>query len=274
MAEKTIHKMGNSYSLYLPMEWAKKIASKKVSMRVDSNGNLIVMPLKAVKTAREKELFLDDYDFDLVNRIIILAYRCGFDKFTLAFGKPITTKQILNHKKKFEEHGFPLEIEDLSKTHFTFYFQQPLISPQTIFDNSLNLALNVVRSKQQKENELMEVNFKSLRRNRHVLRRIFISSLIDPSVISEFNVEQKRCFDMDNLLQHICWACELMIKDNISVKDVETTKKIFEIAQAFFSKKEFLDIWKYSSYLKNIENSQLRQELKKAQRYLISSWIV
>lgn len=273
MIEKKIHKMGNSYAVYLPIEWAKTITGKKVFLLTDPNGNLVLTPLKGGIVSKEKELHIDDYDFDLVHRIIMWAYRCGFDRFTLTFEKPITMKQVLEHKKKFEEQGLPLEIEDLSKTHFKFYFQQSLISPHTIFENSLNLALNIVRSKQEVEDKFMNVNFRDLQRNRHTMRRIMISALVNPAVLYDFSIDLKSCFDMDHILQYIGWACRIITENNVSNSDLENVKKTFELIPIFFSKKDFKLLLKCNNYIKNIDSPQIQQELRRVHRYLISSLI-
>jgi hypothetical protein len=273
---KAVQKAGKANFIYLPLSWLKRVGMPKALEMKEEDSKLILSAEKFVRRPVEKTIKIDQYEFELVNRIIQWAYYSGFDKFTLELPKKLSSAEILKHREILEEKkGFTIDLLNISENKISFYVTQGFSDPRIVFRNFLDKLLLFFRATSIKEKEhILKKHWIDIMRSRHLLRRLYLTSVQSPALLKEYGLNALEIYSFENMAQHLVWTRAFIgLFGSITKEDFEKLKRCVDIVAAFVDKQDYKYLAEFERLKNSIKRPELEEELRRVERYLLSLWL-
>ena len=271
MVTKKLQKSGNAYSIYVPIDWAKKLKGKEVKLEINSIGNLEISPVGAErKLFLKKEITLRSKDIDFIVRNVASLYIDGYDEFKIIFANRLS-KNIFNKLYNLlVERGLSQYVADSSDDFILFKIPSGFLPPVDLADILMKKVLKMLMSIEQGELETAKNYRKEYISTMLDFQRLYNSALQKPYLVKEFNTSLVDLLNMLFIIYSVKEVGDWIINKRVGKKDISIVKEMIRNLLIMLSKKNFANVEKISSLKGRLSDKTLFVWIKIIERTLLN----
>jgi len=174
---RSIQKTGNMHYLYLPTSWCKKHSIKsdsKVSLDIDTEGNLNVIPQAGEKKEKTIKLNIAEKDMDILMKFIVACYINPTTSFKINIEKGTDFTKLLNQTKLIGG----LDLIELDGNCISYESPLSVVNPDSLLKIMIRKIKNLITVKNQGGNkELINRYEDEIDKSHFLIDKSVISSL-------------------------------------------------------------------------------------------------
>ncbi len=271
MVIKKLQKSGNSYSVYLPVDWARKINGKEVKLEVTPLGILEISPVGLEKeVSLKKDLVVKSLDVDFVIRNVAALYVDGYDEFRILFEKGLENKTRSKLNKELINRGLSQYIIDFDEREISFKIPPGFLPPEDLWELILQRVKKAILSIEYGEHSDAKEYRREYIFNMLIFQRMYTSLLRKPFLISGFKFSSSEVFDMLQILYSAKEMADWIVKEKVDVNDIKQSVNVMDMLMKFIKKKDFGLAQEISAVKKKIEDKVLFLQVKIIERTLLN----
>jgi phosphate uptake regulator len=178
MESRKIQRSGTTNYLYLPASWCREhkiTTDSTVYLNRASNGDLQVTPKKTESNLSSLKIALPDNSPEVINKMLIASYINPVKEFRLDLKMPISSDQVLQHKKILGG----LELVDFDENSISCQTSLALSDPDSLLQGMIKKVLSIIKlMKKEKDHELIKRYEEEVDKSNLLIHKSIIAGLM------------------------------------------------------------------------------------------------